>query len=232
MPGMSGVEIARQVSSDPRFENLRMIILTSMGHTPVRRELDEAGIGLCLVKPDRLSQLRDALVTLLGGPPAHTARPANSQPPSSAIADGAGLKLRILVAEDNLVNQHVARKMLEKLGYEPDIVADGAKAVEAALSHPYDVIFMDCQMPELDGFEATRRIREWEKRQRSRREAVTPSHIVALTANAMAGDRENCLAAGMTDYLSKPLHASALAAALARSPAAQSQMNERETANA
>jgi CheY-like chemotaxis protein len=223
MPGMSGLEIAHSVHSDPPSADLKMIILTSMGNTPPRRELDDAGVGACLVKPVRLSQLLDTLVTLVGGSLAETEAPAGREQPPSTITHGGDLKLRMLIAEDNLVNQLVARKQLEKFGYEPDIVADGAKAVEAVRSHRYDVIFMDCQMPEMDGFEATRRIREWEQRRRAQGETVTPLHIVAMTANSMAGDREACLDAGMSDYVSKPLHANDLAAALERSPAAQMQ---------
>jgi CheY-like chemotaxis protein len=137
---------------------------------------------------------------------------------SAAEAPIAPLKanLRILVAEDNLINQHVARLQLEKFGYRPDIVSDGQGAVDAVACEAYDILLMDCQMPGLDGYEATRRIREREAERRAAGERFTPVRIVAMTANAMAGDRETCLAAGMEDYISKPVRSSDLAAALAR----------------
>jgi PAS domain S-box-containing protein len=230
MPGLTGLETARRVHSDPSCANLKMIVLTSIGHTLKRQELDDAGVGSCLVKPVRQSQFHDTLVTLLGGGSlAETAVPARREQPSSPSGSGLDLKLRILVAEDNPVNQLVARRQLEKTGHQPDIVANGAKAFEAVRSHPYDVVFMDCQMPELDGFEATGRIREWEKKRRAQGETVVPLYIVAMTANSMAGDREACLAAGMNDYVSKPLHRNDFAAALARSPAAQRQTEAGET---
>jgi CheY-like chemotaxis protein len=118
------------------------------------------------------------------------------------------LPLRILLAEDNAVNQKVALRMLDRLGYRADLAATGVEAVAAVRSRPYDVVLMDLQMPEMDGLEATRRIR-----------AVTPAHrprIIAMTANAMATDREHCLAAGMDDYVSKPVRLDDLRAALER----------------
>jgi CheY-like chemotaxis protein len=118
--------------------------------------------------------------------------------------------LRILLAEDNAVNQKVARRLLANIGYEPDIVGDGLRAIEALEKTDYDVVLMDVQMPELDGLEATRRIRaRWPDR---------PLHIIAMTANAMAGDRDACLAAGMNDYVSKPIRPAELASALAQAP--------------
>jgi CheY-like chemotaxis protein len=221
MPGMSGLETACAAHSDPSLANLKIIILTSMGHAPTRPELDAAGVAACLAKPVRQSQFHDTLVTLIGGPSVGTAAPAVREPPPAAFIPTADLKLRILVAEDNPVNQHLVQRLLLKCGYQPDFVVDGAKAVAAAQSKPYDVILMDCEMPVLDGYGAAGRIREWEAERRAQGETVTRLHIVAMTANAMRGDREACLAAGMDDYISKPLHLNDLVAALARSPAAQ-----------
>ena len=120
-------------------------------------------------------------------------------------------KLRVLVAEDNTVNQMVATKMLEKMGYRADVAGNGREAVEAQERLPYDVILMDCQMPELDGFEATKLIREHERLSGERH---VP--IIALTANAMKGDRDRCIEASMDDYVAKPIKRDELSAAIGR----------------
>ena len=137
-------------------------------------------------------------------------QPANSQlapNPSSPSAWSLRSTVRILLAEDNAINQKVAIRMLAKLGYHADTVADGKEVLEALQLIPYDIIFMDCHMPELDGYETTRRIRLTDAR---------PIHIIAITANAMEGDRKKCLDAGMNDYIPKPLKASDIQAALGR----------------
>jgi signal transduction histidine kinase/CheY-like chemotaxis protein len=218
MPGLSGLELARILHADPATAGMKLILLTSMGQHLTRAQLDEAGVGRCLVKPVRQTQLQEALIVLLGTAGGHAAAPPVA---SAVVTDNtpppvAELPLRILVAEDNLVNQHVARRQLEKFGYRPDLVSDGGQAVAAACTAGYDVILMDCQMPEMDGFEATRRIRAWEAECRAAGNPHPPIHIVAMTANAMQGDRELCLAAGMDDYVSKPVRHGDLAAALAR----------------
>jgi CheY-like chemotaxis protein len=140
--------------------------------------------------------------------------------PSTALnADSHALnqpKLRILVAEDNSVNQIVARGMLRKLGYEPDVVGDGNEALASLRAIHYDVVIMDCQMPELDGYEATRAIRRLEQQGAAPFNYATPVHVIAMTANAMEGDREVCLAAGMNDYVTKPVRLEDLHAALER----------------
>jgi CheY-like chemotaxis protein len=175
-------------------------------------------VDASLFKPARQSQLRETLVSLLA---ATGSAESSGEAPVLSPQPRAEINLRILVAEDNPVNQHVARLQLEKFGYRPDLVVDGLQAVAAVQAQPYDIVMMDCQMPELDGFEATRRIRTWEAERRAQGLEVAPLHIIAMTANAMVGDREECLAAGMDDYLTKPVRQVDLAAALARSPVAQ-----------
>ncbi|MDD3180597.1 MAG: response regulator [Opitutaceae bacterium] len=224
MPGMTGLQLAQAIHADPAMTDMKMILLTSMGRTLTRAELDAAGVGRSLVKPVRQAQLHEALTVMLGGSGRGTAAPfppAPAAPPPAGLPPSTDLRLRILVAEDNLVNQHVARRQLEKFGYQPVIVDNGTQAVAAAQAEPFDVILMDCQMPEIDGFEATRRIRAWEAERRAAGDATGPIYIVAMTANAMKGDREDCLAAGMNDYVMKPVRTNDLAAALARAPAAQ-----------
>ncbi len=172
------------------------------------KRLALAAQGLTLIEPPlKPSQVHDALVAALSGQRAAQLSAA-ATPKSVAVQPPTGLS--ILLVEDNAVNQRVAAAMLEKLGHQVKIAANGREAVEACASEPFDLVLMDCQMPEMDGFAATRAIRE--------REAQTGSHlpIIAMTANALEGDREKCLAAGMDDYLSKPITRERLEKTLAR----------------
>jgi signal transduction histidine kinase/DNA-binding response OmpR family regulator len=216
MPNMDGLALARHIHTDPALSHIKMLILSSMGRTISPAELADAGVALTLIKPVKQSQLHEALTSVLASrnPTKLRAwRPAASP----AVVPG---KLRILVAEDNIVNQRVALLQLERLGHRADVAANGLEVISAIETVHYDVIFMDCQMPELDGYEATRRLRTRESERRARGEKFTPLHIVAMTANAMQGDREACLAAGMDDYISKPVRPAELAASLARAPTA------------
>jgi two-component system sensor histidine kinase/response regulator len=161
------------------------------------------------------SRLFDCLADVMG-PMTAGAVVARPTPVAPALAAPGGAKLRILLAEDNRVNQKVAIGQLLKLGYTADIAANGLEVLEALRQIQYDVIFMDCQMPEMDGYVATRTIRKREQDLTSRCPWKAPIHIIAMTANAMKGDREECLAAGMNDYISKPVRVSDLQAALDR----------------
>lgn len=210
MPRMTGLELAAVIHADPRLAKTKLVLLTSLGQSISDAELARAGIVRVLAKPVRARQLREMLASLAGDAPVDLELTA----PAVATVEEKGL--RILVAEDNLVNQRVASMQLKKLGYACEIVAHGLAAVAAVKRRAFDVILMDCQMPELDGFEATRRIRQWESSLRERDETVEPITIIAMTANAMVGDREACIAAGMDDYLSKPVRPAELAAALDR----------------
>jgi CheY-like chemotaxis protein/HPt (histidine-containing phosphotransfer) domain-containing protein len=210
MPGMDGLALARVITADPTIAPLPLVLLTSLGHRQLSPAMQAAGITACLAKPVRPSHLFDCLVSVMA--PARRAEPGVAT--GSATSPGfsgrpAALGPRLLLAEDNAVNQKVAVHMLEKLGYQADVVGDGRAALEALSRAPYPLILMDCQMPGLDGFAATAAIR-----QRERAARHTP--IIAMTAGAMEGDRERCLAAGMDDYLAKPVREAELAAVLAR----------------
>src|SRR5262249_30012130 len=171
----------------------------------------QSGIAVALTKPVRQPQLLDALGVALGQRPA-TPPPARAQVSvveTSSPLPLMGARPRVLVAEDNPVNQRVAIRMLERLGLGADVASDGREAVQSFGRQPYAAVLMDCQMPELDGFEATAKIRAREGNGRR-----TP--IIAMTASAMRGDRERCLAAGMDDYISKPVTIDSLRTVLRR----------------
>jgi CheY-like chemotaxis protein/HPt (histidine-containing phosphotransfer) domain-containing protein len=216
MPGMDGFELARRIKSDPLLAATSLVIMTSYGQRGDATTAREAGVAAYLTKPIRQSLLFDCLTNVVSQPSVETATE------SSSVGTPAQLITRhilnettmitsklILLAEDNIVNQKVAVRQLQKLGYRADAVANGREALEALGRVAYDAVLMDCQMPEMDGYEATAEIR--------RREGQTKhTMIVAMTANALQGDREKCIAAGMDDYISKPVKPEALAQVLER----------------
>jgi CheY-like chemotaxis protein/HPt (histidine-containing phosphotransfer) domain-containing protein len=182
-----------------------LVMLTSVGRRGEASRLQRIGFAAYLTKPIKISQLYDCLVTVLGVSPAeikHATRPIITR---HTLREEKKRRTRILVAEDNAVNQKVALRILEKLGYRADTVANGKEAVTALETIPYDLVLMDVQMPEMNGFEATQAIRDPESRV-LRREIP----IIAMTAHALKGDREKCLEAGMDDYIGKPVTALAL----------------------
>ena len=208
IPGMDGETLGRAIKGDPLLRETVLVMLTSLGRRGDAERLTEAGFSAYLVKPVRSSQLLDALAAVWGGRTQgkpielvtrHTLAEAHAARPVAPTTESKIQHVRVLVAEDNVVNQRVAMRMLEKHGCRVDVAANGKEAVEMLETLPYDLIFMDCQMPEMDGFEATREIR--------RREEASGRHIpiIAMTANAMQGDQERCLEAGMDDYISKPV---------------------------
>jgi len=220
MPEMDGLTLARAIKADPAIAGTRLIALTPPGHAVAESEMQAAGIDASLGKPVKQSRLFDCLVTVIGKTEAgELAAPKPGAgplppPPASLPAEFEGV--RVLLAEDNAVNQKVALALLKKLGCSADAVADGIEVLDALQRIPYTLIFMDCQMPEMDGFEATRLIR---KRELDTGQACPwkfPVHIIALTASSFQGDREKCLAAGMNDYVSKPVRLAELRAALGR----------------
>jgi PAS domain S-box-containing protein len=217
MPEMDGLTLARAIKADPSIASTRLIILTSLGHLSDSKEWKDAGIDAYLVKPVKQSRLFDSLVDAVHQ--SHTERMlratgSSKRSPGTPIAPLP--KMRILVAEDNPVNQKVALGQLAKLGCTGDVVANGLEVLAALPRLDYDVVLMDCQMPEMDGFEATMAIRKREQDSKTRCPWKGPIQIVAMTANAMQGDREKCLAAGMDDYVSKPVRLAELREVLAR----------------
>jgi signal transduction histidine kinase/DNA-binding response OmpR family regulator len=205
LPGMDGAQLAREIRQ--REPALPLVLFTSLGR---KEAAAEPGLFRAhLAKPLRQSQLFDALMELLAeAGPTPAGRKANAPSVPRLDADLAQRHpLRILLAEDNAVNQKLALRLLQQMGYRADVAGNGIEAIEALQRQPYDVVLMDVQMPEMDGLEATRRIvAKWPAGERPR--------IVAMTANAMQGDREECLAAGMDDYLTKPIRVEALQQAL------------------
>jgi PAS domain S-box-containing protein len=190
MPEMDGLELARAIRANPRLRSTRLIMLSS---APVRTaEARAAGIDGSLAKPVGQARLRDQLAASLK----RVARPADPTPPPASKP--AASRLHVLIAEDNEINQFAATQVLRNLGYVVEIAHNGREAIEMTHDKDYTMVFMDCQMPEVDGYSATTSIRQREGSHRH-----TP--IIALTAHAMIGDREKCLASGMDDYIVKPL---------------------------
>ena len=207
MPVTDGFTLARLIKGDPTLAAARLVLLAEPGRRSIAPRIVAAGIAAYLRKPIHQSDLRATLVRLAAGDPVTVAAlPAAETPDESMLAG-----IRILVAEDNAVNALVATTQLRRFGAVVDVASDGVAAVEAYRRGVYDAILMDCQMPEVDGFEASRQVRALEAGSGRRR-----IPIIAMTANAMTGDRERCLEAGMDDYLAKPVKPEELRLTLAR----------------
>ena len=211
MPGMGGVEMARAIKDEPALSSTGLILLTSEGPLETNDGAERSAFSAVLTKPIRQSRLYDAIVEALGltgdderGPERFQLRPEDVE--TTKVGSGA----RVLVAEDNAVNQQVATMMLQSMDYRADVVANGLEAVEALSRVPYAAVLMDVRMPEMDGHEATAEIRRLEEK--------TGRHvpIIAMTADAMEGDRERAIASGMDDYLAKPVLREALSEVLGR----------------
>jgi two-component system, sensor histidine kinase and response regulator len=207
MPDMDGFELARAIKSDPRLSAVQLVMLTSAGIRGDAATIREAGVAAYLTKPVRQSQLFDCLTTVVSNSSnLKELSPGPTDPiPKHPLPDGNQMSHKlILLAEDNIVNQKVAVRQLHKLGFRADAVANGREAIEALGRIPYDLVLMDCQMPEMDGYEATTEIR--------RLEGVTKrTPIVAMTAHALPRDREKSIAAGMDDHITKPVRQNDLA---------------------
>jgi CheY-like chemotaxis protein len=220
MPGMDGLELAAAIRSDPALSGqLRLVLVTSLHSTDELTRAREAGMSAYLSKPVRRQEPYRALAQAVAAAPF-------SDTSVLVAATAMRIRARVLMAEDNGVNQFVARNMLESLGCEFEIVRNGQEAVLAVQRGGYDIVLMDCQMPVMDGYAATREIRAWER-------TAPQSHrvpIIALTANALVGAAEACRAAGMDDHLAKPYSRKQLAGAMARWLPAQLAEGEAEVA--
>ena len=213
LASMEGLELARQVRADSRLASTRFVFLSPLIEEPLPPGAEAVGTAAWLTKPVRQSQLFDTMVSLANG----TIEAAVGAPVTPAHADSAAHAIgaiepgrsRVLVVEDTPINQHVARGMLARLGYAADLASNGVEALEALSRTTYAAILMDCHMPDMDGFESSREIRRREGTSRH-----TP--IIAMTASAMRGERERCLAAGMDDYIAKPVRLQELRARLER----------------
>ncbi|MEA5574875.1 PAS domain-containing protein [Anabaena sp. UHCC 0451] len=208
MPEMDGITLAHEIRKQSNCQNIPLVILTSLAQAETSKECADLQIAAYLTKPVKQSQLYETLCEILMNQPI---KAYISQPKVAEIDFHLAekLPLRILLAEDTVVNQKVALLMLKKIGYRADVAANGLEVLAALHRQSYDIVFMDVQMPEMDGLETTQRIcQQWESHQRP--------YIIAMTANAMRGDREICLAAGMDDYISKPVQSLDLFQALSR----------------
>ena len=209
MPGMDGARVVQAIKADLALRATAVVMLTSVGMRDEGPTWLDRGVSACLVKPVRPSLLLSTLAEawsrasgrVIEAPAPQTARPVSARPQVAGA--------RVLLAEDNVVNQKVAVQMLHHLGCHVDVCGDGGEALAMLARFPYDIVLMDCQMPEMDGYEATRELR---RREAGKRRTT----VVAMTAHAMQGDRERCLEAGMDEYLSKPITLDAVAAILAR----------------
>jgi CheY-like chemotaxis protein/HPt (histidine-containing phosphotransfer) domain-containing protein len=208
MPGMDGLALGAEIRKLRNADTLPLILLTSMA-IPEASESVLAPFAACLTKPIRQHQLHDLLLRVVGGPASVTRKVLPNQKLDGSLAKR--LPLHLLLADDNVVNQKVARRLFEQMGYHVDVAADGYEALQAIKKQSYGIVFMDVQMPEMDGLEATRQIRRFEQAQQR-----TPCIIIAMTASAMIGDRERCIAAGMNDYLAKPVRLEAVQSAIER----------------
>jgi signal transduction histidine kinase/CheY-like chemotaxis protein len=207
MPDLSGEEVAQLIKADKRFKNLKLILLTSSGQKGDAARMKELGFSAYLVKPLKQSLLLDCLATVVGVQRIQPQTKPSALITSHSLSESRLGHYRVLVAEDNPVNQKVALNILMRAGFTVEIAPDGRQALEQVQSSSFDLVLMDCQMPELDGFETTREIRALQG-------PVAAIPIVAMTAHAMEGDKERCLSSGMDGYVAKPIDPESLFAVI------------------
>lgn len=203
MPGMDGLMLAAEIRKLPTVAAMPLVLLTSMGVKSDSPEFAAAAFASCLTKPIKPTQLLEVLVRAISG-----AKPVTQMATASAKLDpklASRLPLRVLLCDDNTINQKVAVRLLQQMGYRPDVAANGKQALARLDTQAYDLVFMDVMMPEMDGLEATREIRLRQQDAARHPNYSSPIVIVAMTASAMQGDREKCINSGMDDYLAKPV---------------------------
>ena len=210
MPDVDGLTLGRAIKADPAVAKTALVMMTSLGQRGDAKNVHSVGFAAYLTKPVRQQHLHDCLALALGrqGDP-DSARATLITRHTIAEAKSRRARVRILLAEDNPVNQRVALAMLRKIGYQAEAVQSGREVLSALAAARYDLVLMDCQMPDMDGYEATREIRKLDGPTRD-------IPVIALTANAMEGDRTRCLSAGMNGYIAKPVTAGAIADVLER----------------
>jgi len=201
MPGMDGAELGEKIKKETTLRDTALVLMTSSGRRGDAARFEKIGFSAYLTKPVKQSLLYDCLLTILKAGKRQADTAAEPIVTTHSIADKKRHSMRILLVEDNITNQKVALSILGKFGWNTHVAANGLEALESLEHVPYDLVLMDCQMPEMDGYEATRRIRSHESAVRNHE-----IPIIAMTAHAMQGDRENCLAAGMNDYIAKPVN--------------------------
>ncbi len=200
MPEMDGLQLGRKIKKNPEIEKTRLIMMSSMGQRGDLKKLEQIGFDAYLTKPVKMHQLRDCFQNVCHRTDQSMGNKTGPMITQYSLSDDQRSRVRILLAEDNVINQKVAVKMLDKLGFRPDTAVNGVEALNALKKSHYDLVLMDCQMPEMDGYEATRKIRE------PHSGVENPDvPVIAMTAHAMAGDKDKCIQAGMSDYLSKPV---------------------------
>jgi CheY-like chemotaxis protein len=238
MPRMDGLTLAAEIRKIPHATAMPLVLLTSMGVRADSPKFSKAAFAACLTKPIKPAQLHEVLIRVVSGAKTQTKKAPLPSKLDPAMAQRT--PLRVLVCDDNVINQKVGIRLLQQMGYKPDLAANGVQALTALDRQPYDLIFMDVQMPEMDGLEATRVIRERQKKGKQHPNYKSSIIIVAMTANAMTGDREKCLSSGMDDYLSKPVRPEDIrtiverwgsAAALPEPPSASVAQTETATAS-
>lgn len=200
MPGMDGKTLGRKIKADPRITETALVMLTSAGKRGDVEQLQDIGFSAYLTKPVKRYQLHDCLTSVLGTPLTTVKKPAKPIVTRHSLSEEKKQSIRILLVEDNPVNQKIAEKMLEKFGYCSNTVSNGSEALKALGRIDYDLVLMDVVMPEMDGYDATVQIRNPASKIKNHQVPV-----IAMTAHAMKGDREKCLEAGMDDYISKPV---------------------------
>lgn len=222
MPDMDGLTLAEQIRARPELGRTRIVMLTTLGNRLDVASMRTSGISASILKPPRRRRLYDTLVKVTTastptGAHEHRQLAPLHRAAEPALANEQQPSVRILLAEDNVLNQRLALRQLRHMGFSADVAANGREVLEAVERRPYDVLLLDCQMPEMDGYEAARAIRKQEVLVAGQSGTLRPPlRIIAMTANAMEGDRDRCLASGMDDYITKPVLMSDLAAALER----------------
>lgn len=231
MPGINGERLGQLIKDNPKIKETRLMLLSSVGKRGDAARLEKLGFSAYLTKPIKRRQLYKCLLTLLGLQTTPSPGQKNRMITRHTISEDQRSSIRILLAEDNMVNRKLVLKILENLGYQSEVAVNGLEALERLKSAVYDLVLMDVQMPEMDGLTVTRKFRHLENRPCPERLDRTPgiTPIIAMTANALKGDKEKCLEAGMNDYITKPIRMKEMVEVIERWLALSARHNDRTT---